>query len=301
MGLRIGKNPQVICTTTPRPIKIIRDLIKDKRTVETRGTTIDNADNLHPLFIERMHTKYDGTRLGRQEIGGEILDDNPEALWKRVDIDNNRVRNIPELSYVVVGVDPAVTSKDGSDDTGIVAAGKDQNNHGYILGDFTIHDSPQKWAHAAITAYNHQEANVIVGEVNNGGDLVEMNIKTVDPSVPFKAVHASRGKAIRAEPISALYEQNVYIISERSQSWRINFVNGCLVLGSRRTALMLLCGLLQCLISIPTLEIRMYPVMEKWVFLVLQKMSITGCLKTTLDSTFGLKSQHLSFFTISIT
>ena len=208
MGLRVGNNPQVIFTTTPRPIKIIRDLIKDKRTVETRGTTFDNADNLNPLFIERMHTIYDGTRIGRQETGREILDDNPEALWKRADIDNNRVSSIPGLAYVVVGVDPAATSKEGSDDTGIVVAGKGTDGHGYILGDYTLHETPQKWARAVITAYNRHEANTIIGEVNNGGEMVENTIKTVDPSIPYQAVHASRGKAIRVEPISALYEQN---------------------------------------------------------------------------------------------
>jgi len=116
--------PQVICTTIPRPIKIIRDLIADKRTVETRGNTLDNASNLNPQYLERVVSKYQGTRLGRQELNGDLLDDNPEALWKRADIDNYRVRTIPQLSLVVVGVDPAVTFKAGSDDTGIVVAGK---------------------------------------------------------------------------------------------------------------------------------------------------------------------------------
>jgi phage terminase large subunit-like protein len=206
-GLRTGKNPQVICTTTPRPIKIIKDLIADKRTVETRGNTLDNAANLNPLFIERMQSKYLGTRLGRQELNGDILDDNPDALWNRADIDNNRVREVPQLSLVVVGVDPAVTSKAGSDDTGIIVAGKGVDSHGYILGDYTIHDTPQKWAEAAITAYHKHQANKIVGEVNNGGDLVQLNLNTVDPTVRFEAVHASRGKAIRAEPASSFYEQ----------------------------------------------------------------------------------------------
>jgi phage terminase large subunit-like protein len=205
-GLRIGSNPQVICTTTPRPIKIIKDLLADKRTIKTRGNILDNSNNLNPLFLERMVSKYQGTRLGRQELNGDILDDNPEALWKRADIDNYRVRKIPELSYVVVGVDPAVTSKEGSDDTGIIVAGKGIDGHGYVLDDCTIHTTPQKWAEAAITAYNRHEANIIVGETNNGGDLVEMNIKAVDTSIPFKSVHASRGKATRAEPISTLYE-----------------------------------------------------------------------------------------------
>jgi phage terminase large subunit-like protein len=131
------------------------------------------------------------------------LDDNPYALWKRANIDNNRVR-IPQLSYVVVGVDPAITSKEGSDDTGIIVAGKSADGQVYVLGDYTVHVTPNKWAKAFITAFNRHEANMIVGEVNNGGDLVERNIKAVDAKTPFKAVHASRGKAIRAEPISAL-------------------------------------------------------------------------------------------------
>jgi len=141
-----------------------------------------------------MHTIYDGTRIGRQETGGEILDDNPEALWNRADIDNNRVSSILGLAYVVVGVDPAATSKEGSDDTGIIVAGKGTDGHGYVLGDYTIHDTPHKWAEAVITAYNRHEANIVVGETNNGGDLVELNIKAVDTSIPFKAVHASRGE-----------------------------------------------------------------------------------------------------------
>ena len=206
-GLRTGKKPQVICTTTPRPIKIIRDLITDKRTIETRGNTLDNSSNLNPLFLDRMLTKYEGTRLGRQELNGDILDDNPEALWKRADIDSHRIKNIPPLSYVVVAVDLAVTSKEGSDDTGIVVAGKGTDGHGYVLGDYTCHDTPKKWAEAAITAYHKHEANLIIGEVNNGEDLVGETIKGIDPSVPFKAIHASRGKATRAEPISSLYEQ----------------------------------------------------------------------------------------------
>jgi predicted phage terminase large subunit-like protein len=206
-GLRKGDNPQVICTTTPRPIKIIKDLIADSRTVQTRGNTLDNAANLNPLFIERMQSKYEGTRLGRQELNGDLLDDNIEALWKRSDIDDNKVRQIPELKYVVVGVDPAATSKAGSDDTGIVVSGMDERGHYYVLGDYTIHETPQKWGEAAITAYHKHEANMIVGETNNGGEMVEHTLKTIDSNIPFKAVHASRGKATRAEPISALYEQ----------------------------------------------------------------------------------------------
>ena len=215
MGLRLGPNPLCVVTSTPRPTRFLMDL--EKRTdrqgrpsvVTTRGRTEDNFKNLSPVFISTIISKYQGTRLGRQELEGCFLDDNPEAMFKRANIDENRVHKIPQLSYVVVGVDPAVTSKAGSDDTGIIVAGKGTDGHGYVLGDYTVHDTPQKWAQAAITAYHKHEANTVIGEVNNGGDLVEMNIKAVDGSIPFQAVHASRGKAIRAEPISALYEQNM--------------------------------------------------------------------------------------------
>jgi phage terminase large subunit-like protein len=213
LGLRLGQNPLCIITSTPKPTKFLielekrRDEQERKVCVVTRGNTQDNYANLSPVFISTVISKYKGTRLGRQELAGEFLDDNPEALWKRSDIDNNRVWQVPQLSLVVVGVDPAVTSKEGSDDTGIVVAGKGIDNQGYVLGDYTIHDTPQKWAEAAVTAYHKHQANKIIGEVNNGGDLVELNIKMVDPSVRFDSVHASRGKATRAEPISSLYEQ----------------------------------------------------------------------------------------------
>ena len=213
MGLRLGSNPLCIVTSTPRPTRFLMELERrtDRQgrpcTITTRGRTQDNFRNLSPVFISTIISKYEGTRLGRQELEGEFLDDNPEALWKRADIDNNRVFKIPDLSYVVVGVDPAATSKDGSDDTGIIAAGKDDNGHYYVLGDYTIHDTPQKWGNAVITAFHKHKANTIIGETNNGGEMVEHTLKTIDPKIPFKAVHASRGKATRAEPISALYEQ----------------------------------------------------------------------------------------------
>jgi phage terminase large subunit-like protein len=216
-GLRLGDNPQVICTTTPRPIKIIKDLIADKRTVETRGNTLDNASNLSPLFLDRMLTKYQGTRLGRQELNGDILDDNPNALWKRPLIEEARVASAPDLDRVVVGVDPAVTSSTTSNDTGIIVAGVNKKfldlktgkklPHYYILGDYTIHGTPHQWALAVVSAFHKHQADKVVGETNNGGDLVESNIKSVEANIPYTKVHASRGKAPRAEPVSSLYEQ----------------------------------------------------------------------------------------------
>jgi len=214
MGLRLGPNPLCIVTSTPRPTRFLMDLENridsqgQQCTIVTRGKTQDNFKNLSPVFISTIISKYEGTRLGKQELSGEFLCDNPEALFKRSDIDNNRVRQIPELTYVVIGVDPAATSKAGSDDTGIIAAGKSKDGHFYILGDYTCHLTPQGWGEAAITAYHKHEANLIVGETNNGGDMVEHTIKTIDSKIPFKSVHASRGKTLRAEPVSALYEQD---------------------------------------------------------------------------------------------
>lgn len=213
LGLRLGENPLCIITSTPKPTKFLIDLEKReddlgrKCTVVTRGNTEDNYANLSPVFITTIISKYKGTRLGRQELAGEFLDDNPDALWNRKVIDNNRGRTHPNLSYVIVGVDPAVTSKKTSNDTGIIVAGRGVDGDAYVLGDYTIHGTPKEWGEMAITAYNLHHANLIVGEINNGGDLVERNIEVIDPTIPFESVTASRGKYTRAEPISSLYEQ----------------------------------------------------------------------------------------------
>ena len=206
-GLRLGPNPQAFVTTTPRPIPIIRKLIADKDTIDVRFSTFDNAENLSPIFLQRVRERYEGTRLGRQELYGEILDDNPGALWKRDVIENLRVREHPPLVRIIVAVDPAVTHNEDSDETGIVTAGIAASGHCYVLDDSSLQGSANQWAVAAVRAYHKWEADRIVGEVNNGGDLVEVNIRTVDPTLPYEAVTASRGKLIRAEPVSALYEQ----------------------------------------------------------------------------------------------
>jgi phage terminase large subunit-like protein len=219
LGLRKGKNPQIICTTTPRPIPIIKKLIADKRTVETRGSTFDNKDNLNPQFLERMAITYGNSRQGRQELYGEILDDNPSALWKRDWIDSNRVSEVPALDRIVVGVDPAVTNEADSDETGIVVIGVKNYGavdkllgvpvpHFYVLGDYSLKASPHNWALAVKSAYAKHNASRVIAESNQGGDLVEMNIRNVDPNIPFTKVHASKGKQARAEPVSAVYEQN---------------------------------------------------------------------------------------------
>ncbi len=206
-GLRLGRCPQVFVTTTPRPTPIIRQLVAAPDTVDVRFSTYDNADNLSPVFLAKIRERYEGTRIGRQELYGEILDDNPGALWHRDLIEEQRVAAAPPLLRIVVAVDPAVTSSIESADTGIVVAGRAANGHAYVLEDASLHGSPYAWASAAVKAYRDHSADRIVGEVNNGGDLVEVNIGTVDVSVPFKGVHASRGKQVRAEPVASIYEQ----------------------------------------------------------------------------------------------
>lgn len=207
-GLRLGNNPQTVITTTPRPTKIIREIAKDTTTYVTRGTTYDNRANLAPAFYAEIIKKYEGTRLGRQELNAEILDDNPNALWKRDRIDELRLSKTQiNFRRVVVGVDPSVTNTGSSDETGIIVAALGDDGHGYILGDLSLVASPDGWARKAVGAYKDHCADRLIGEANNGGDLIEAVIRTVDPHVSYKKVHASRGKAKRAEPIAALYEQ----------------------------------------------------------------------------------------------
>lgn len=209
LGLRLGKSPQSLIMTTPRPIKIIKDLLKDPTTFVTRGSTYDNRANLAPQFIAEIIKKYEGTRIGRQELYAEVLDDNPSALWKRDRIDKLRVRLVPQdLRRIVVAIDPAVTSSDSSCETGIIVAGVDSMHHGYILEDCSMQGTADEWAARAVRAYHEWRADRIIGEANNGGDLIEAVIRTKDRNVSYKKVHASRGKTKRAEPISATYEQD---------------------------------------------------------------------------------------------
>lgn len=216
-GLRLGTDPRGVVTTTPRPTKLIRELAKNPTTRVTRGRSADNRANLPAVFFEKIVEKYQGTRLGRQELEGEILEDNPGALWQRHNLDANRVSKMPALRRIVVACDPAVTSNADSDETGIIVAGIGYESpaHFYVLDDLSLSASPDAWARVLVMAYVRQGAERIVGEVNNGGDLVETIIRHVEIdgkraglNASYKAVHASRGKAIRAEPISALYEQN---------------------------------------------------------------------------------------------
>lgn len=219
-GLRDGALPQCVTTTTPRATKAIKELAADPGTHVTRGNTYENRANLAKKFINEIERRYAGTRLGRQEIEGAILDDNPGALWKREWIEDGRIAwgNQPELKRVVVAVDPAVKSpseakaKKGELDesvaeTGIVVVGLGVDGHGYVLADLSMQGKPLEWAQEVVRAFDLYQADIVVGEVNNGGDLVEANVHTVRKHLPFKAVHATRGKQLRAEPVSSLYQQ----------------------------------------------------------------------------------------------
>ena len=206
-GLRLGNHTQAVITTTPRPTKLIKDLVKRESTIVTRGSTFDNAENLSQSALLEMQTRYAGTRIGQQELYGAILDDNPGALWSRALLETARVKEAPYLTRIVVGIDPAVTSGEDSDSTGIVVAGMSPDGHYYILADYTLKASPQVWAEKAVYAFELHKADRIIAETNNGGDLVVHLLQQVKNTIPVKKVTASRGKAVRAEPIAALSEQ----------------------------------------------------------------------------------------------
>jgi predicted phage terminase large subunit-like protein len=208
-GLRLGQYPRVVVATTPRPTKLIRELLarEGHDVVVTRGSTYENRANLAPGFFDQVIRKYEGTRLGRQELNAELLEDTPGALWTLARIDQARRECAPDLVRIVVAIDPAVSSNEGSDETGILVCGKDDKGHGYVLEDLSGRYDPAGWARAAIAAYERHDADRIVAEVNQGGDLVEATIRTVDQNVAYTAVRASRGKFTRAEPVAALYEQ----------------------------------------------------------------------------------------------
>lgn len=206
-GLRLGDDPRCVVTTTPKPIPLFKDLVKRKTTRVTRGSTYDNIGNLASAFIEQIVAQYEGTRLGQQELKGEIIDDNPGALWKRDQIEALRVLKAPELVRIVVGVDPEGSSGEGSAETGIIGVGLGVDGHLYVMADNSLRATPNGWARAAVTTYNNLKADRIIGEQNNGGEMVESTVRTVDAHISYKGVYASRGKRTRAEPVSSLYEQ----------------------------------------------------------------------------------------------
>jgi phage terminase large subunit-like protein len=208
-GLRLGEHPQTVVTTTPRPVSLLKNLIQRDTTYITRGSTFENAKNLAPAALMELQARYSGTRLGRQELEGELLEDIEGALWSRAWIEASRITQaqLPPLYRIIVAIDPAVTSGEDSDETGIVTAGASADGHFYVLEDSTLKATPDAWGRRAVQAFRDWKADRIVAEVNNGGDMVIMVIQQVDRNAPVTKVHASRGKRLRAEPISALYEQ----------------------------------------------------------------------------------------------
>jgi phage terminase large subunit-like protein len=205
-GLRLGARPRQVVTTTPRPVPLIRRLVADERTAITRMTTRQNLANLAPAFLATVVARYIGTRLGRQELDGELIDDRPDALWRRGEIEAARVARAPELARIVVAVDPPASRRSGR--CGIVAAGADRAGFGYVLADATTEGArPAEWAAVALALYRRLDADALVAEVNQGGDMVAAVIREVDAGVPVREVRARGGKWLRAEPVAALYEQ----------------------------------------------------------------------------------------------
>lgn len=249
-GLRLGRHPRTVATTTPLPLKLIKQLLVDPNCATSRGTTDTNAANLPPVTLKALHQKYDGTRLGRQELGGELLDDIPGALWKRSWLDLRRIPlvgppvnvAIPDgadsdyadrlratarvlatlaahgivLVQIVIGIDPAVSTGEDADETGLIVAGKATNGRLYVLEDFSMRESPGTVMTSVMEAYGRWRANSVIIEVNNGGEYIpamldaQLQIAGRRPgSIDYQTVHAKKGKRARAEPVSALYEKGV--------------------------------------------------------------------------------------------
>ncbi len=214
-GLRQGDNPRQVITTTPRPIPLIRDLLarEGHGIAITRGSTYDNRANLAQNFFETIVKHYEGTRLGRQELNAELVDDVAGALWTRAVLDQNRVAGgtpLPAMQRIVIGIDPAAKASaegDRTSETGIVVAGLGEDGRGYILDDLSCRLSPRGWACKAIAAFDRYEADALVVEINQGGAMVETVLRAERAGLPLRQVRASCGKTVRAEPIAALYEQ----------------------------------------------------------------------------------------------
>lgn len=227
-GLRLGLNPQTVVTTTPKPLPLLKQILKDPGTKISRASTFANMANLAPRFLARIKAKYEGTRLGRQELYAAIIDDIAGALWQRDQIEKNRLRlrvvgkevfrDWPDLARVVVSVDPATTAQENSDETGIIVQGRGVDKRGYVLDDLSGIMSPGEWGEAVVLAYWRNDADCVIYESNQGGDMVRHTIQVAaqklhregkirSAEIPCRGVHSYRGKVLRAEPISALYEQ----------------------------------------------------------------------------------------------
>ena len=207
-GLRLGTRPRQVVTTTPRPMALLKRLIADAGTLLTRATTLEHRAFLAPSFVEDVTARYGGTRLGRQELDAEVIEDDPDALFRRGLFETHRVRTAPEMRRIVVAVDPPATRSERSSACGIVCVGVGRDGRAYVLDDATVRGlSPGGWAARAVGLFHARAADRLIAEVNQGGDMVEAVIREVDPTVAFRAVRAGRGKRLRAEPVAALYEQ----------------------------------------------------------------------------------------------
>ena len=207
--MRLGKHPRQLITTTPRPIELIKSIVAGQqgRAFVTRGKTSDNSANLAKTFLERITAQYAGTRLGRQELEAEILGDLPGALWSLTTLDAYRLKEPPVLTRIIVAVDPAVTDNEESDEHGIIVAGITEDQRGIVLEDASMQGSPAEWSRRVASLYQTYNADAVVVEVNQGGDMVKYTLQVAAPHLNVREVRASRGKHIRAEPIAALYEQ----------------------------------------------------------------------------------------------
>lgn len=206
LGMRLGVCPQVVATTTPRPVPLVRRLYDGEGVERTIGRTRDNVANLPTAFIRAMQAEYGATRLGRQELGGELIEDAEGALWTRDGLEACRVRAAPQMARVVIGVDPPATR--GGDACGIAAVGLCGEGRGWVLADESVSgQSPEGWARAVAAAAARWQADRVIAEKNNGGDMVESVLRAADVAIPVRLVHASRGKVPRAEPVAALYEK----------------------------------------------------------------------------------------------
>ena len=233
LGLRLGDNPRVVVTTTPRPTSRIKDLVvKTGTTYMTNGSTYENFDNLAQAYTEIIVEEYEGTRIGRQELHAEILADAEGALWDSDGIEEDRVTRseVPLLERIIIAVDPAITFGEDSNETGIIVCGRSSQGHGYILEDSSGKLKPEQWANRVIALYHKWNADRVVAEKNQGGDMVQHTIQVYDPGVAVKLVHASKNKETRAEPVAGLYEQNKIhhvgnfsLLEEQLVSWEPGF------------------------------------------------------------------------------
>ena len=209
-ALRLGTGPRQIVTTTPRPVKLLRRLLQDADTVISQAATWENRAHLAPAFLDYVASHYSGTRLGRQELEGEIIEEAENALWQRDRLEKCRRPLAPELKRIVIAVDPPASSGEKSASCGIIAAGKTSDGHGYVLADATIaRATPERWATRVVELFGQLEADLVVVETNQGGEMVKTMLRTVDANIPVREARANRGKWVRAEPVALLYERGL--------------------------------------------------------------------------------------------